>query len=56
MPLFLYSKLGDKIDVGDVTIEVVSIQRNRVRLAYTGPRSTEIVRHDAKTKTRKVDK
>lgn len=42
--LVLSRKKGEKIVIGDVTVEVVEIGGNRVRLGVTAPETTRILR------------
>ena len=42
--LVLSRKNGEKIIIGNVTIEVVDIRGNRVRLGVTAPETTRILR------------
>ena len=46
--LVLTRKNGEKIVVGNVTIEVVDIRCNRVRLGVTAPETTRILRGELK--------
>lgn len=49
--LVLTRKLGEKIVIcGDIEIEIVGVQRNRVRLGVTAPEDARIIRSELRAR------
>jgi carbon storage regulator len=45
--LLLYRSVGERIVIGeDITVEVLSIERGKVRLGFTAPRGVPIYRFE----------
>lgn len=53
MALVIARKCGQRVEIGEVTVEVVRISNNAVRLAISAPPSVKIVRSEIKHKEKK---
>ncbi|MFM7316603.1 MAG: carbon storage regulator CsrA [Isosphaeraceae bacterium] len=54
--LVLSRKIGDSIQIGNnITLTVVKVDRNQVRLGITAPRDVQILRDELKDHPKKVE-
>lgn len=49
--LYITRRIGERVWVGDVMVEVVNIDRGIVRLAFKGPDGTLILREELRDKS-----
>ena len=51
--LVLTRNRGQTVRVGEMNIKIVSVHGDRVRLGFEGPRDVQVVRPDARLKSKK---